>query len=341
MIISLAKIGGGSASSMKYLVVTELPTVGKVGIIYLIESEDPQEGDKFNEYIWLKDEGTYEKLGKMPKIDLDDYYTKGEVDERLSGKVDYTEYENKVQEIEQNISYKVDYSEYEYKVQEIDENFYHKQDTLESGVNIKTINGEDILGNGDITVSGGDEHFKYNPTEEFTDGIVVYKEEKKTKLEDNKEYPVKSRWIKVEVSTNTDRVSFAYMQNYVYYTFGGVEMISDTTLSVECSSSNALITIYKDGILFDKLDYIHKRRTTIEVDNFDTSNLLFKVENPSLIYPQRFRQWGSIKVYEVEYHTDAYLATNGDKKEIALKEDIAALEEQIGDINNALETIIG
>lgn len=85
MIITINDFGGGgSASSIKYEVVTELPSEGKVGVIYLIESEEPTEGDKFNEYIWLKDEGTYEKLGSMPKIDLDEYYTKEESDEKFS-----------------------------------------------------------------------------------------------------------------------------------------------------------------------------------------------------------------------------------------------------------------
>lgn len=43
----------------------------------------------------------------------------------------------------------------------INENFtetYSKQDALVSGTNIKTINGADVLGSGDLTVSGGVTH---------------------------------------------------------------------------------------------------------------------------------------------------------------------------------------
>ena len=39
----------------------------------------------------------------------------------------------------------------------IDSSVSGKQDTLESGVSIKTINGQSILGQGDITISGGSE----------------------------------------------------------------------------------------------------------------------------------------------------------------------------------------
>ena len=38
---------------------------------------------------------------------------------------------------------------------DIAKNFRLKQDLLESGVNIKTINGQSILGSGDLTVTGG------------------------------------------------------------------------------------------------------------------------------------------------------------------------------------------
>ena len=40
----------------------------------------------------------------------------------------------------------------------------NKQDTLVSGTNIKTINGESILGSGNITISGGSEYFDIHPT---------------------------------------------------------------------------------------------------------------------------------------------------------------------------------
>lgn len=38
---------------------------------------------------------------------------------------------------------------------DIAKNFRLKQDLLQSGVNIKTINGESILGSGDLTITGG------------------------------------------------------------------------------------------------------------------------------------------------------------------------------------------
>lgn len=46
-------------------------------------------------------------------------------------------------------------SDYTYSKTEVDENLEAKQDTLVSGTNIKTINGETILGEGDLTIEAG------------------------------------------------------------------------------------------------------------------------------------------------------------------------------------------
>ena len=71
--------------------------------------------------------------------DLSDYYTKAEVDDLISAipETDLSNYYNKTQ------------------VDSLIPNISTKQDTLVSATNIKTINGESILGSGDLVISGG------------------------------------------------------------------------------------------------------------------------------------------------------------------------------------------
>lgn len=42
-----------------------------------------------------------------------------------------------------------------YTDKEVDSKLTNKQDTLVSGTNIKTLNGQSILGSGDLPISGG------------------------------------------------------------------------------------------------------------------------------------------------------------------------------------------
>lgn len=44
-----------------------------------------------------------------------------------------------------------------YTDKEVDNKLTNKQDTLVSGTNIKTLNGQSILGSGDLPISGGGE----------------------------------------------------------------------------------------------------------------------------------------------------------------------------------------
>lgn len=95
--------------------------------------------------------------------DLSDYYTKNEVDQLIDGAVDnFSDYYTKTEIDEKGF---VDGTEIDVLEQQIND----KQDELVSGVNIKTINGESVLGEGDIVIEGGG--FDSNPT---FDSIQVY-----------------------------------------------------------------------------------------------------------------------------------------------------------------------
>ena len=94
----------GDITGVKFIVVTSLPSVGEKGTIYLIKNNSSTEANNvYDEYIWLADKSSYEKLGSFSSsIDLSNYQPK-----------------------------------------------------LVSGQNIKTINGQSILGSGNIEITVG------------------------------------------------------------------------------------------------------------------------------------------------------------------------------------------
>lgn len=60
------------------------------------------------------------------------------------------------------------------KVQQLESGLAQKQDTLQSGVNIKTINNEPILGSGNIEVQGGGEDgVGFDDVSTQQDGTIV------------------------------------------------------------------------------------------------------------------------------------------------------------------------
>lgn len=61
----------------KIEIVETLPETGEEGILYLLALEDPEEGNYYDEYIWL--DNTWEQIGTT-QIDLSNYYTKTESD---------------------------------------------------------------------------------------------------------------------------------------------------------------------------------------------------------------------------------------------------------------------
>lgn len=95
----------GDITGIKFVIVTSLPSIGEKGTIYLIKNNNSTEANNvYDEYIWLANKNTYEKLGSFStSIDLSNYQPK-----------------------------------------------------LVSGQNIKTINGQSILGSGNIEIVVGD-----------------------------------------------------------------------------------------------------------------------------------------------------------------------------------------
>lgn len=69
----------------KYDSFDKLPATGKKGVIYLVPDTHSDNNDAYDEYIWNTTATTpaYEKIGNTD-VNLSDYYTKGEVDGKLS-----------------------------------------------------------------------------------------------------------------------------------------------------------------------------------------------------------------------------------------------------------------
>lgn len=57
-------------------ILDSLPTTGEAGTLYFIKKSDPEQGDIYEEYMWLNN--AWEKVGST-KIDLSDYVKKSDL----------------------------------------------------------------------------------------------------------------------------------------------------------------------------------------------------------------------------------------------------------------------
>lgn len=62
----------GNITNISYSVVTQLPEVGELGTIYLIANNSGETNNIYDEYIYIKSTGKFEKLGST-KLDLTGY----------------------------------------------------------------------------------------------------------------------------------------------------------------------------------------------------------------------------------------------------------------------------
>lgn len=101
--------------------------------------------------IYMSDGSTVEDaINNIENVDLEGYATKNYVDNSIDELVDGApETLNTLNELAAALKDNADI------VDVLNQSISSKQDTLISGSNIKTINGESILGNGDIVVSSG------------------------------------------------------------------------------------------------------------------------------------------------------------------------------------------
>lgn len=165
------------SSAIKFSKVDTLPAQGESNIIYLLRTTEKD----YTEYVWIDDK--WETLGDA-RISLENYYTISEINEllvgtalqadleRLSDRVSTNTAElvnkadanttstsisilnNSVNNLTTEVASKADASELEkFALKEDIPDITVKQDKLVSGQNIKTINGVNILGYGDLLIA--------------------------------------------------------------------------------------------------------------------------------------------------------------------------------------------
>lgn len=75
----------GQIQTAHFEVVAQLPAQGEDNIIYLVPRSETEEDNIYDEYIWISNR--YEKIGSTD-VDMSNYYTKSEVDDKLDEKED-------------------------------------------------------------------------------------------------------------------------------------------------------------------------------------------------------------------------------------------------------------
>ena len=148
--VSIASLGLGNA---------DLTVIGKLSETGLSQTEVADavvEGDKLKKgNITAGQVGAYTKAEVEALVasgtDLSDYYNKAQVDSLIGAipETDLSNYYNKTEVYNKLESYS------KVEVDNLIPDINTKQDTLVSATNIKTINGESILGSGDLVISGG------------------------------------------------------------------------------------------------------------------------------------------------------------------------------------------
>lgn len=122
--------GAKSASGLKYLVVDELPETGADNTIYLVPKSTSKTNNYYDEYMYISN--AWELIGDT-EIDLSNYQTLLTSSNKLNADyIDDTNTTNKLTNATEKSTWN------------------GKQDALISGTNIKTINGNSVLGSGNL-----------------------------------------------------------------------------------------------------------------------------------------------------------------------------------------------
>ena len=179
--------------------------------------------------------------------DLSDYYTKAEVESLISAipATDLSNYYNKTQ------------------VDSLIPDISTKQDTLVSATNIKTINGESILGSGDIVISGGgtvDLSEYYKKTETYS------KIEVDTKIDDIPETDLSGYYNKTQVDNIIADIPPTDLSNYYDKTETYSKVEVDTKISdiPATDLSNYYNKSQVDTIALDKVDKVAGKQLSTE-----------------------------------------------------------------------------
>lgn len=247
---AIADAGGNGGG--KILVVTELPQTGESNTIYMIPNESSRTNDIYDEYVWLTEGSKWEFLGnKHVEVDLSDYYNKGDINGLLNNKVD-------------KVSGKaLSTNDYTNEDKAAVATISNKQDILVSGTNIKTINSQSLLGQGniEITVEGG--------------GITDAPSDSKTYGRKN------AQWSEVVIPDTSDMLtkteaSNTYQVKGDYLTAVPDEYVTETELSAKSYATTTQLDAKLDTETYnsDKATFATKEELADKANTSDLSNYL-------------------------------------------------------------------
>lgn len=171
----------GQITTISFEVVGVLPQTGEANKIYLVSSTEGQPQNGYDEYIYVNE--SWEKIGST-NIDLSQYATIEYVNQQISTAVSGLATEEFVtssissatQDMATNASVSAQLTQalQSYVTSEtFTSALAGKQDTLVSGTNIKTINGQSILGEGNIDIQGGSTGTLQPATDTALGGILA------------------------------------------------------------------------------------------------------------------------------------------------------------------------
>ena len=171
----------GQITTISFEVVDVLPQTGEANKIYLVPSTEGQPQNGYDEYIYVNE--NWEKIGSTD-IDLSQYATTEYVNQQISTAVTGLATEEFVtssissatQDMATNASVSAQLTQalQSYVTSEtFTSALAGKQDTLVSGTNIKTINGQSILGEGNIDIQGGSTGTLQPATDTTLGGILA------------------------------------------------------------------------------------------------------------------------------------------------------------------------
>lgn len=163
---------------------------------------------------------------------------------------------------------------------------------------------------------GGDEHFKYNPSEDFSNGLGVYSgsREEEQELIKDKFYPT-STIVKVEPT----KLGYLYFQDKEGYCFNFARSTVGWRVQYQGSRNNTL-EVYLNGELFATCNSLNER---VDLNVNDAPDYAFKFILEDGEFKYTYNTGGNIVKGNVIVNTnDGYLVSGGDKVKLATEEDL-------------------
>ena len=313
-------------SQLKFQPVEELPSVGESYIIYLLKVNNG-----YTEYIWV-DDSKWESLGDAG-IDLSKYYTSTQIDDFLALKADdnklnalsnvvasnTVDISNKADRdtvnteigaintsitgLQQAVSTKAEASDLEnyapkadYALVEQLPDMSKYQEKLQSKYNIKSINGESLLGMGDLLIA---------------DTTVV----------DLEKYVLKENYdVDMSKKANTEDIITDYNDLENLPPLGEYALTNDVNLLIQASETTAGATYRKIADSYTKEQVYTKSEVDTLIENVDIRDQIDEKLNPYAT-----QTWVVNK---------GYMTVNDARNEFADKTDIPVVPTKVSEFDN-------